>query len=210
MKSAKELYLRAILVQNDITFYHKQLSTVHHFGEKLRLITFCLTSLNIFRESLQDFSFMLKEEKSLSAKVKSIRSKLNFINHLRNKVSGHLDSEVVEKAVQWAPSLFNEGSKSNVDFHITLFRKSLLESAINSYLDSNGKQKEFQTEIDLFYPPNSTTFLNYLRDLNIFSIEWLGDFASCVKEKIKFSSDEEMFELARFAGLLDFNLKAKT
>jgi hypothetical protein len=55
----------------------------------------------------------LKNGKELTEKAKSLKKRLEFINHLRNKISGHIDEKVIEKAIQWEPFFLPKTSLNN-------------------------------------------------------------------------------------------------
>ncbi|MCU7552843.1 hypothetical protein OCK74_27235 [Chitinophagaceae bacterium LB-8] len=208
MLKDEELYIRAILVKDDIKYYHKLLDNQSEIGEQFRLIKYCLVHLNVLRESINDFNFIIKDRYDLSSKAREIKRKLEFVNHLRNKISGHLDSKVLNNAIQWEPHIFHVNIKDEETVQLLLIRKSLLESAINSYIDNDGNHKVFRTEIDFNFPKDKTLFLNFLGELNESSIAWLDDMAKLIKEKIDFWDNSKIIEMAKRAGETDFNLKS--
>ena len=124
-------------------------------------------------------------------------------------MSGHLDGDLLLRAVQWEPLIFNQEGKGKREFQVTFAYKTVLESAINSYIDPSDKevQKEFGTEIDLAYPPDVTLFFNYLRDLNFDCIKWIDEMLMILDKSIKYNGEKERLDLAKIAGLTDFNLK---
>ncbi|MFZ1789193.1 MAG: hypothetical protein WAT92_12800 [Saprospiraceae bacterium] len=209
MTNYKETYFRIILLKDDIDIYHKNLTTETDWNKKLRLFKNCFVSLDVLRDSFRHFNLLLLGEKELKAKAKNLKNRLEFINHLRNKIGGHLDEKVISKAVQWEPFIFNEGIKDNEEAMKFLIYKSLLESSINSYLNSNSKQKVFDTEIDLVYPPDQNLFFNYVGELNCDAIDFLTDLERILKQKIEFWDNKSLMNMAIKAGETDFNLKKK-
>jgi hypothetical protein len=205
--NSKEIYLRIILIKDDILTYHQDLTDEENWIKKLRLFKNCFVALDILRDSFRHFDFLLKDEKELSLKAKNLRSRLEFINHLRNRISGHLDEKVIAKAVQWEPSIFSQDLKDNDEGRRLLVYKSLIESAINSYIDIDSRQKEFDSEIDLAYPPNRELFFNYVGKLNCDALDFLKEIEIVQKGKIDFWKKNELFEMAKKAGETDFNLK---
>lgn len=207
MEKLKTKYIRAIILKDEILAYHTELNAEKDWNRKVRLFKNCFVSLDIFRDSLNSFKDFLKEDQELALKSRSLRKKLQFINHIRNKISGHLDEVVLEKLVQWEPFIFNEGFKGNNEAKLLLVYKSLLESAINSYINNDSNQKIFKTEIDLLYPENQTLFFNYIGDLNIDSISFLDVIIDKLDSRIDHWDKSQMETFATRSGKTDFNLK---
>lgn len=203
----KAKYLRAIILKHEITEHHKKLNDEHDFMKKMILFKNCFITLDILRDSFSYFSEIQDGNNKLTEKSRSLRKRLRFTNHIRNKISGHLEEKLLEKAIQWEPLIFRAETKDNKDFQIFLSYKTLIESAINSYLDDNSKQKVFNNEIDLFYQPNRTLFYNYIGKINEDSISFLNEITLILENKIDFWTDENMHEMAKKAGETNFNLK---
>ena len=100
-----------------------------------------------------------------------------------------------------------ESAKENELFRLVESHRAIIESCINSFIDADGNQKVFGTEIDLMYPPDAEQFYSYLSDVVTEAISWLSDAATITFEKIDHHTDEEIQELAAIAGQTDFNLK---
>jgi len=203
----KESYVRVILLKDDISIYHQDLTVEDDWNKKLRLLKNCFVSLDILRDSFNNFSLLLKDQKELTEKARNLKKRLEFINHLRNRISGHLDDKVISKAIQWEPSIFSQDFVDNETGKMFLIYKSLIESSINSYIGIDSKQKVFETEIDLLYPPDQKLFFNYVGELNCDAIDFLTDIEKILKGKIEFWNKDELFEMAKKAGETDFNLK---
>lgn len=203
--SLKVLYLRSLLLLDEIKYYDVQLRVDPI--NRLRLIRLCFIPLNIFSESLKHYNHWLVGKDELIKDKREISKNLEFVKHIRHKISGHLDDDVLSKASEWAPYIFSENLQKNSEVQLLLCYKSVIESAINSFLDDNGKQKNFGTEIDLFYPPNSDQFLNYLEKTNTGCIRFLEKIASYLNKEIYYHTDEEGLALAFQAGNVDFKLR---
>jgi hypothetical protein len=203
----KKTYVRVILLKNDISNYHQDLKDEQDFTKKLRLFNNCFVALDILRDSFSHFSLLIKNEAELIEKARSLKKRLKFINHLRNRISGHFDEVVLEKAIQWEPQIFSQENRNNEEGKLLLIYKSLIESAINSYVDEKSKQKEFDTEIDLFYPPDQKLFFNYIGEINTDAIAFLTVLENLNNKQIEYWSRDKMFEMAIKAGETDFNLK---
>lgn len=205
----KAKFLRVFLLQKELEYFHNSLENHEEFLELLRLIRQNFICLNTFRESLSLFNNYIKVEDDLKYLTKDLRKRLELVNHIRNKVAGHLDEELLKRAAQWEPHIFSEVVATNEDFQSILVYKTIIESAINSFIDENNNdtQKYFKTEIDLNYPPNRKLFLNYLRQLNTDSIKWLKQIKSLLEQDFKYTNLQESFEFSKIAGQTDFNLK---
>lgn len=139
--------------------------------------------------------------------TRALRRKLEFIVHIRNKGVGHLDRALLERAVQWTPEIFHERSRSKDDYLTYLSYKAIMESSINSYLNEEGVQKVFDTEIDFLYPPNAEQFFEFLSEIVNRSIAWLEVGREVIKSEIEFHSDVKINEMASIAAQTNFNLR---
>jgi hypothetical protein len=206
MNNHKTTYLRSVTIFDDISSYHQELKSENDWKKKLRLFKNCFIALDIFRDSFKYFNFLLQERNDLKMQARSLKKRLEFINHLRNLISGHLEEKLLEKAVQWGPIIFIEGNKDNITNQALFTYKTLIESAINSFIDKESKQKIFNTEIDLLYPPDLTLFYNYVENLNIDSISFLFEIITILKDKIEWWENDKLLEMAHQAGRTDFKL----
>lgn len=206
MKDLKTKYIRAIILKDEITSYHNELIAEEDWDKKVRLFKNCFVCLDILRESFNNFNVLQKDDKTLSTKSRDLKKRLRFINHLRNKISGHIDETVLDKLVQWEPFIFNQGFKGNIEAQLLLTYKSLLESAINSYLDENSNQKIFKTEIDLVYPEDQTLFFNFVGKLNYDSVEFLADIITKLDKLINYWDESQLGNMATKAGKTNFKI----
>ena len=109
--------------------------------------------------------------------------------------------------MQWEPYLFLDKTRDNEPLQLSLAYKTLLESAINSFVDEESQQKVFRTEIDLFYQPNQALFFNYISELNQDSIDLLNEIVRILRSKISFLDESQVIEASIKAGETDFKLK---
>jgi hypothetical protein len=207
MDEFKTTYLRAIILLDDISSYHQSLNNENEWNEKLRLFKNCFVALDIFRDSLRIFSALLRENAALSNKARDLKRRLQFTNHVRNIISGHLAENLLEKAVQWEPCIFFDKTKDNESLQVSLVYKTLLESAINSFIDKESMQKVFSTKIDLLYPSNQRLFFNYIKELNSDSIYLLNEIVHILRNKITFLDEKQALLASVKAGETDFRLK---
>ncbi|WP_338814775.1 hypothetical protein V9L05_06005 [Bernardetia sp. Wsw4-3y2] len=210
MEELKTAYLRVIILLDDISNYHKELeNSGDDLNKKFRLLKDNFLSLDNLRQSFNYFDRIIKQDKDLILRAKSLKKRLEFTNHLRNKISGHLDENLLQKAVQWEPHIFSIKCKEDSLYNsqVILTYKTLLESAINSYIDLNSNQKVFGTEIDLFYEPNRSLFFNYVGELNDNSITFLKMIKMVIEEKTDFLDFYQVIAMCIKAGETDFNLR---
>ncbi|WP_242927344.1 hypothetical protein [Pontibacter vulgaris] len=190
-------------MRKDIEYFHAQILAEKDFLSILRLIRYCLIPLQNLKDSFGDFNAISKEDVSLIEKKKTLNKKLSFINHLRNKISGHLDARLIEKAIQWEPTiLLDKYIIRDDDFFIN---KGLLEAGINSYLDSKDQQIIFGQEVDLIIEHN--ILLNFIYDVNTESITWLKELEEHIIKHIEIYNSNTIMDKSTNAGLTDFNLK---
>lgn len=208
----KRDYISIMIISSDIeknSYAYSQAAKENNLIECFRQLKNAFIPYSLLEGSLTCFSKYTINNKDLSDKMKGLRKRLHFMNYLRNKCSGHLDNEVLDKAIQWEPSLFNKEIMFS-DAHIFLIYKALLESAINSYCDENGIQKYFPTEIDLFYPPNWESFLNFMSESQVTSIDFLNDIKTIIASQIKtIDTIEDLFTQAVIASKTDFRLQKR-
>jgi len=210
MEKRKQL-LCLIVLRDEIEYFHHSLSIEKDDLIKYRLIKQNLISLNTFLETIKSLSEYLRENVQLKDKTRSIRKRGGLINHMRNKIGGHLDENLLYRAAQWTPIIFSKMFSQNKSLQVGLAYKTIIEASINSYIDlsDNEIQKEFGTEIDLTYPPNATLFFNYLSDLNMDSINWITSVIGIIEEDFEYFDYSQMKLQSKIAGSTDFNLKNK-
>ena len=86
----------------------------------------------------------LNGSEQFRAKTRSLRKKLGFINHVKNKAVGHLDKALLERAAHWSPQLFYQNAKGNEKYRVFESYRAVLESSINSFLSDEGRQQARQ------------------------------------------------------------------
>ncbi|WP_141374174.1 hypothetical protein [Pseudomonas aeruginosa] len=148
-------------------------------------------------------------------KTRNLRKNLEFINHIRNKTAGHMDPHLVERAVQWTPEIFlasteTEDTAEALNHRIFYCYKGLLESAINSFLSKDKRQKIFNHEIDISYPPDQKEFYIFLKDIITISIEWIDTAIPFIEANGIFHERSAITELGCLAGQTNFDLKSKS
>lgn len=198
------------VIQHDLECFDEHLrvptSDIKSITSKLRNTRNVFVSLNNLFDFLKNGRVRGDEE--FQKRTRALRKKLGFIKHVRNKSVGHIDFVLAERAVQWAPQLFLEDAKDNAEYRIFESYRALIEASINSFLTEDGRQKVFDHEIDLFYPPDNKEFYNFLDNVVTDSIVWVRLAIQVVKSEINFHNHESIEEFGAIAGQTSFDLKA--
>ena len=206
MTEMRAKYIQVIILLDEIKYFHSVLS----FKEPktfFRDLKYNILTLYKFKELLQFISKDFKFNDEFINLKKSILKELDFINHIRNKISGHFDKILLEKAVQWEPLIFYEENR-NEEFKILLSYKTLFESSINSYIDKNDCHLIYNGEIDLNLSNDRAIFLETIYNLNDTSIKILVLIKTSLENQdIFFDKSQRYFE-SKKAGLTDFNLRS--
>jgi hypothetical protein len=209
MENLKQNYIKLLILHDEISSFHTKLNEELDFVEKLRLFRCNFVVLKNFQDSLSNFNFIIKNHPELQIIRKDLQKRLEFINHLRNKIKAHLDMKIIDKLVEWEPVIFKDMMKEEKykKTQLMFIYKSLLESGINSYIDENSNHKVFDFEIDLMLPSNQTVFFNYIGKLNFDSINFLESTLLLVEKNIVFLDNENFLKASLAAGRTNFNLK---
>lgn len=149
-KKYKRDFLRTVILLKEIKFFSDHLFKEQyksndaaamlqkHIDNQIYL-KYDFIPLNLLKESLEHFSIYCKDNLELSAQYKKLKKDLNFVNHLRNKVGAHLSDEALDKMIQWNPDIYDDRARTDVLFQEYQIYRSMMEVAINSYLDTNGQ-----------------------------------------------------------------------
>lgn len=205
-------YVGLKIILNELRSFHKDLHLTSL--DKDSLAFQMRSTLNVFvpLHNLKDAinRIRINTNNDFVLKTRKLRKDLEFISHIRNKGAGHIDNEILERAVQWHPHIFRESTKENEDYLSFECYRAVIESAINSYICKDGIQKVFETEIDLLYPPDAKKFYDFLWNLLMNSIDWVCDALEIIKSEITFYSDEQDIEYAAIAAKTSFDLKRES
>lgn len=205
----KSQYLNFLVLKDELQALDSILS--QHIIESKDLLTKFRATRSVFLvlNNVKDAAdrAQLNAPQDFVKKTRNLKKKLVFANHFRNRGIGHLNGTLLNRAVQWSPQIFYEGAKENELFRLIESHRAIIESCINSFIDSEGAQKVFGTEIDLMYSPNAEQFYSYLSEMVTEAISWLSDALTITSEEIDYHTDEEIQELAAIAGQTNFNLK---
>lgn len=191
-KKYKRDYFRSIILLKEIEFFSDHLfikdeydkdpqKAIKQYIDEQIYLKYDFLPLNLLRESISSFNSYCENNDKLTKKKRKLNKELEFINHLRNKVSGHLSDEAIDKMVQWIPEIYDENAKQNTTYQEYQIYRGLLEVAINSYQDTDGNQKQFGKEIDIQIPEYKKLFDDYLLE----TVNDAINFLECIQDVIR-------------------------
>lgn len=184
--NAMEQFIKANLLQADLKEIDQQLSQggFKNMGSMLLVKQALLTISNLVDLELS-IRVIYKQHQTLSEAYKTHEPKYRFAKCLRNKFVGHVKQELILKAIEWRPELrylLKSAGDANTAFAFNLF---VLETAINTYVNSDGGHQLFDSETDLIYPPDLDRFLKYLSDTVRSAINYLHGLAEALGGNIE-------------------------
>lgn len=191
-KKYKRDYFRTILLLKEIEFFSDHLfkkeeydknpeKAIKQYIDEQIYLKYDFLPLNLLRESISSFNSYCENNDILTDKKRKLNKELEFINHLRNKVSGHLSDEAIDKMVQWIPEIYDENAKQIAAYQEYQIYRGLLEVAINSFQDADGNQKQFGKEIDIQIPEYRNLFFDYLLE----TVNDAINFLECIQDIIR-------------------------
>ena len=121
---------------------------------------------------------------------------------MRNKFTGHLTDELLDKAIEWKPELLLTLDREHDASVVLIYNFWILETAINSYVGPNEKHKLFDTETDFDYPPDKERFVDTLLKTLDGAVTFLHAVEATLETMVKVPKDDP--ELWKKAGLTDF------
>ena len=170
-------------------------------------------TLKNFKDFIQKSSKLLAEYNDLLELRKQLTPGLEFVEYVRNKICGHIDDNFIKYAIMWNPhvvekSKSNENNKStDILLRVELFAKSLVESAVNSFIVDVPKQSIFKSEIDFFYTPSYIKLRIIIVEIINTAIEFIDNFSSKLEKDIVYYDDNELINAYEIAKIMDFGTK---
>lgn len=192
-----EQYIKANMIKADLVEVDKQLSKSGAFKDmtSMLLIKHSLISIANFVDFELTIRHIYKDNPELSIEYKKLFTEYDFAKYLRNKFVGHIKQELIEKAIEWKPELRYSLNRVDEDDIMFIFNIFILETAINTYVDVNGKHKYFDSDTDLVYPPDNKRFLIFLSTTIRSAIEYLSDLSSVLsKDIVMLNKDKQQME----------------
>lgn len=208
----KSQYIKVSIIYDDLSLYDNIF-----YAERGNLDSICkmyqatknsFLPLALLKSYINGWGLYHANDAYINALKDKIIPGLEFANHVRNKITGHIENDVIENSVQWEPTIFQDSLKDNELMQRFLLYRSILESAINSYIDANGKHKIFKQEIDIIYPDTCKLFYTYHMQLIKDSLEYLRKLKNTMNSKIIYFHGLPA-NLIKNAGETDFKTKNK-
>lgn len=212
-KYLKSQFIKAILVYDELQRYDGCLfareGTLESFYKMWQDTKDAFLPLALLKSYIGGWNRYHVLDKSMNDLRDKILPGLEFANHVRNKITGHIENDVIYNSIQWEPTIFQDSYKGNQNMQRFLIYRSLLESAINSYVDSaTGLHKIFKNEIDVFVNISNNEFYGYLRELIRDSLEYLRLLIETMDDKIVYFSGLPA-NVIKNAANTDFKTKNK-
>lgn len=211
----KKDYLKSCIILNDIKFFINA-SKLENVAEKEEVhLLICIKNNLIPLKNLLDVKPSLNkyiiDDEYLQNLSKSLNKNLELINKLRNKISGHLDDDVLKNAINWEPYIFAEPSEKSYknDAQNYLIYKSLFESVVNAYVEQNGI---FAEELDLFIPEDRTKLLEFIDITNNMAIDFLQNIIEKLDSYISYWNQDDgniFLQSIKKASQVDFKIQKK-
>lgn len=201
--------LQSLIIRNDLEEAKEKIEAKGLLPSMAHIKTAFLAFHNLceLEKTLQS---KYKDHPELCAKFDKFRLEANFFSYLRNKFTGHLTDDLIDKTLEWQPFILFTLNRDYDPTSILLYNFWLLETAINTYVDGSGKQKVFEGDTDLVYPPDKERFEKTL----LRSIELASDFLSSLESILKSTIspptlEKDLFKLAMKAGQTEFTYLTK-
>lgn len=212
-KINKSQYIKALMIYDELSLYenvfYAQNRDLNSYCRMLRATQKSFIPLSLLKSNMKTWGLYYTDDNNIIDLQKNISLCLEFANHVRNKISGHLENDVINNAIQWGPTLFHEACKNDRMLQKCQMYKYILESAINSYMDESTHQhKIFKEEIDLSVPHTCQVFYEYLNNLIINSIKYLSFVIEKINSPITYFHVIPL-NLIKSAGETDFKTKNK-
>ena len=212
-KNAESYSLCLLMKAELVSYKNSYQDRFYSFFEYYTFLKNCCITLKNFKDLIQRSSKLLIGHSELILIRKNLTPKLECIEYMRNKISGHIDNDFVRFAIKWNPHILIEPPKEKKEegldaiWRVELLSKSMIESAINSYIVDVPNQTIFTSEIDLFYPPNYIELSTFVIDIINTSISFLEIFSKVLQKDIEFYGNNDLYEAYKEAGLMDFGIK---
>lgn len=207
---AKKAYLTMLLILDDITASTDIMKSVLNDADALlsyfRNFRFLVITLTNLTDNLNQIERSLNRLGFKNTTISKLRRDLGFIKHIRNKGVGHFDAQLLEKSIQWQPSLFSLSMKGNLIPSTIFSNIAILELAINSYVKESGEHKVFSSVIDFVYPPDFNEITNHMLSISQQCVDYMAPRLEFLEETIKYYEPSDILHTSSIAASTDFNL----
>ncbi len=154
-------------------------------------------------------SALYKNHPDLSELHKPIRKALEFFKYLRNVYVGHFVPDLTDKTFEWIPhaNLVLGSTEPDKQLVVSWFA---LETAINTYSDTESGHKIFDSETDLNYPPDRIRFLDFLGNTVLGASSYVARLIPVTRSYVVVPDlAEDLIQLSVTAGRTDFSVLRK-
>ena len=172
----------------------------------LKQALICIANLVDFERTMR---IVYNEHRNLSSMFNEMYVEYEFAKYIRNKFVGHIKIDLLTKAIEWKPELRYLLHKTNDPKIMFLYNIWILETTINSFVDSSGKHRIFNSDTDLIYPPDYQRFINFLTKTIKSAIEYLNMLDAILYISIEENEKIESIEHWLLAGQTDFKFIKK-
>ena len=158
------IYFRSRVIHGDLMAADTEMTgQVGPTGTWIPFLKTALMSLGDLSDLESQLRSLYRDHPNLGEAMKRIEVDLRFAKYLRNVFVGHLNDELITKTYEWRPELRNlpKIREANGTIMLNLF---VLETAINTYVATDGTHGMFSSETDLVYPPDMERFSTWLSD----------------------------------------------
>ncbi|MCX8507468.1 MAG: hypothetical protein ORN49_01085 [Rhodobacteraceae bacterium] len=153
---------------------------------------------------------LYQKHRHLSDHFRVVSKEAEFFQYLRNKMVGHIKADLVEKTLEWKPETVVMLSKDSDLMQTYLLNFFVLETAINTYVDGDGKHKAFESETDLGYPPDFQRLMQSLTRTVQGCVKFLTELEAVLRIEVPVPAfDPSDMTPWMKAGQTDFNFIKK-
>jgi hypothetical protein len=198
---------------DDLIEVERQLSQADQLNSHwLLLVKQCLIAVANLTDLERTIRALYKSNPEISSEFKSRKKEFEFAKYVRNKMVGHMEPELIEKAIEWKPELnwllHDNDEKASVSVNLVI-----LETALNTYVGRDQKHLVFEGDSDLAYPPDWQRFLGWLTAIVRDGIKFLELVVSVAQKQLPTPPDKNSSEAMTLfvkAGNTTFHMITKS
>lgn len=212
-RDLKSQYIKAVMIYDDLSIYNKgfcvERDNIDSVWKMYQATKNSFLPLALLWANINNWGKYYRNDEAMIKLQKKIRPGLEFANHVRNKITAHIESDVINNSVQWEPFIFHNDIKNKESDQQIRIYKSILESSINSYTcPQTGKHKIFKKEIDIFNHETCNEFYTYMIKLIKNSLKYLDKLKNKINSQIIYF-DGSPANLIKEAAATNFETKKK-
>lgn len=201
--------VKSLIIRNDLAEAKSEISR-KGFILSIAHVKAAFLAFHDLWEFEKSIRSMYADHRELSSLFDKCRANVEFFSYLRNKFTGHIIDELIDKTLEWRPEILLTLDQDHGADIILIYNLCLLETAINTYVNSEGNHKVFTSEIDLMYPPDFKRFESTLITTIDQATKFLLAMEAVLKSTVSSPASEEVkLELFLKAGIADFSYLTK-